>query len=74
MKNKLLSVALFCALGANFASGVEIETKNGYYEFGGIDASGFSITQKPVLKCSPKISGTYESINENTSASIRARS
>ena len=66
MKNKLLSVALFCALGAVSASGVEIETKNGYYEFGGIDASGFSITQKPVLKCSPKISGTYESINENT--------
>lgn len=64
MKKKLLSGVLLCALGVGFASGVEIDVKNGFYELNGIDASSFSITQKPVLKCSPKISGTYERVND----------
>ena len=65
MKTKLLSAALFCAL-ASFAAGVEIKYASGAYEISGVDGSGFSVTQKQILKCTPKITGTYESVSESS--------
>ena len=65
MKTKLLNAALFCAL-ASFAAGVEIKYASGAYEISGVDGSGFSVTQKQILKCTPKITGTYESVSESS--------